>query len=141
MFQAERGAECKPSIPSEPPRTSPHRPLVPPRGDSFEAQRAPREGTFSGESVRGRFSRSLTASSSNYLRRHGLLICPGDYPGQIKKFHLCDLSDSAVKAIYFVLPLIGDLEYVLSSRFFNPQSTIRNPQFSMGPFSSVTLGP
>jgi hypothetical protein len=26
---------------------------------------------------------------------------------QIKNLHLCDLSDSAVKAIYFVLPLIS----------------------------------
>jgi hypothetical protein len=78
-------------------------------GCSFEAQRTQREDAFSGESVRGRFSRSLKASSSNYLRRYGLLMCPGNYPGQIKKFHLCDLSDSAVKAIYFVLPLIVHL--------------------------------
>jgi hypothetical protein len=39
-------------------RTYSHRPLVPLRRDSFEAQRALREGVFSGESVRGRFSRS-----------------------------------------------------------------------------------
>jgi hypothetical protein len=45
-------------------------------------------------------------SLSNYLRRYELLICPGNYSGQIKKFHLCDLSDSAVKAIHFVLPLM-----------------------------------
>jgi len=39
---------------------------------------------FSGESVRGRFSRSHKTSSSNYLKRYELLICPGNYPGQIK---------------------------------------------------------
>jgi hypothetical protein len=81
-------------------RTGPHRPLVFQGMDSFEAQRAPRENAFFGESVRGRFSKSLTASSSNCLKQHGMLICPSNYPGQIKKSYLCDLSDSAVKTIY-----------------------------------------
>jgi hypothetical protein len=36
-----------------------HRPLVTPRRDSFEPQRTLRQDVFSGESVRGRFSRRL----------------------------------------------------------------------------------
>jgi hypothetical protein len=46
-----------------------HRPLVPRRRDSFEAQRALREGGFSGESVRGRFSGSPRPAAINLPER------------------------------------------------------------------------
>ena len=88
-------------------RLRPSPPTRPPKGGTRSRRRGRREDTFSGESVRGRFSRSITASSSNYLRCGGLLICPGKYPGHIKKILLCDLRHSAVKAAYFVLPLTG----------------------------------
>ena len=46
-----------------------YRPLVPRRCDSFETQRALREDVFSGESVRGRFSRSPKPSAIDMPER------------------------------------------------------------------------
>jgi hypothetical protein len=83
--------------------------------DSFEAQRTLREDTFSGESAEGPVK---CAGERPILQKpQGLVIelpealwtsdWPRELPGTNQKgFHLCDLSDSAVKAIYFVLPLI-----------------------------------
>ena len=68
-----------------------HRPLVSPRRDSFEAQRAPREDTFYGESVRGRFSINLQLTAIELpVRRVKLFIRPSP-PDRIKKQSLCPL--------------------------------------------------
>jgi hypothetical protein len=84
-----------------------HRPLVPRRRDSFEARREQREGVFSGESVRGRFSRSPRPTAIDMPERLRSFDLPRVLLGtNQKRFPLCDLGVSAVNVINFMLSLI-----------------------------------
>jgi hypothetical protein len=84
-----------------------NRPFVPQRRDSFETRRAQREDVFSGESVRGRFSRSLRSAAMDVPERLRTLDLPRVLLGtNQKRFPLCELGVSAVNGINFSFLLI-----------------------------------
>jgi hypothetical protein len=76
------------------------------REDSFETPRALREDGFSGESVRGRFSRSPRPSAINMPERLRTFDLSREVPGaNQKQFPLCDLRAFAVKLNNIILSI------------------------------------
>jgi hypothetical protein len=78
-------------------------PTRPHSGDSFEARRTPRRGVFSGESVRGRFSRDPGPAAIDMPERLRTFNLPRVLPGtNQKRSALCDLCVSAVNVMNFL---------------------------------------